>query len=403
MTKIALPKRSHVLKCLIIFLSLITVPLRGSHLLGGQIHYRMTAPGTYEITAEMYRDCACSNCASFDYLANFGVYRCNSDDNCPGQTQANPFMRVTVTLQSTEFITRHPDSSCEPFAGNCYEKGIYRATLNLPVSNMSYFIVFQRCCYGVYSNLENPFDTGITISTKITPEAQQVAGNESPRLIGSPLVELCAGQPFSVDLAWIDPNDHILSYALCAPLNGGGPFLSQFEYSTCTGAYPNPGCPPPFMPVNFSSPYSPEQPFAANGSLAINTATGVLTGMPDLIGRYLAAICVTETHEGVEVGRHWIQFSVNILPGTTSTSGHSPVFDHFDIAPNPTHRTLAVRPKNLNTPYRLVVFDLSGRSVFQSAYQLGTVEITPPAAGIYILDIEQAGVRMRQRVVILSN
>lgn len=384
-----------------ILLSAYSHKAEARHIIAAQMYYTKLGTTDYLFTMEIYRDCNCTDCADFDSRVNFGIYHCNMP--CPGQSQSAPFRNVQVDVNSIEQVPPHPSSHCVA-TGACYEKAIYRFTVNLPVSNQSYFVVYQRCCYAEqFANLPFSSQVGTTVYTEITPAVQQMPNKISPRYPFTPVLELCVGQPFSFDLRCPTPDNTDLSYHFVCPLAGGGNILSSPGYNTCDGASPSPGCPPPFASVAVNVPtFTCTQPFVTNSSLALNAGSGLLTGVPNILGKFLASYRVSEMVNGEYVADQRILFSVSVvLPsGVGEVEAASGL---FSIAPNPTSDRFVVRPRNIGAPFKVSVFHIDGRLIRCSAPSFNEFEVDGLPSGLYIILIEQAGKRYFAKMAVTGN
>ncbi|MBK8554847.1 MAG: gliding motility-associated C-terminal domain-containing protein [Lewinellaceae bacterium] len=254
----------------------------------------------------MYRDCFGGG-ADFDSPANIAIYR-GSVNN--------------ATLYATfpvDYLTKQrliPDTpACVAKVPNiCVEEAVYIFTENLPVSNQSYFVVYQRCCRNItISNILNPGDIGATFQIEITPAAQMVCNN-SPTFNNFPPIIICKDFPLDFDHSASDPDGDQLVYRFCAPLQGGGPILAPTSaLQSCFGAAPSPPCAPPYDEVPFILPaYSPSNPMGGSPVVNINSTTGLITGTPNLLGQFVVGVCVEEYRNGVllSVVRRDFQFNV---------------------------------------------------------------------------------------------
>jgi gliding motility-associated-like protein len=299
---------------LVFLLFSLSFPLMARHIIGGSMTYKNLGNGDYEITLKMYRDCFCTACAQLDPVAYIGIYRCGGGTNC--NTQRDAFARLDVPLTSRRNVTR-PDYPCLEPPNVCVEEGIYIFRLstyrvNLPLSTESYHITYQRCCRNVtINNIVNPGSWGATYTVEITPEAQTL-GSSSPAFNTFPPTVVCADFNLRYDHAATDADGDSLVYELCPPLAGGGNNLDEFTYTTCVGAYPRPGCPPPYSSVPFRPPYSAAVPIGGTPGLAIDPVTGLMTGKPSPIGQYVVGVCVLEFRKGVLLSKTFRDFQFNV-------------------------------------------------------------------------------------------
>jgi len=291
----------------------ILVPnaLFAMHIIGGEMSYRCTGPGTqgtnrYVFTLKVYRDCNGGG-APFDSPAQMAIYRGSINNNSMFED-----FRISNPI-SSRIIPDTPE--CVANIPNvCVEQAIYTFTRDLPINGtQSYFIVYQRCCRNVtISNLVNPGDIGATYAIELTPAAQ-LSCNNSPVFTDFPPVIICNNFALNFNHSATDADGDQLVYSFCSPVNGGGPLLSPPSAAeSCDGAQPTPPCPPPFDLVTFTPQYSPGNPMGGNPIITINSATGVITGSPSMLGQFVVGVCVEEFRNGVllSVLRRDFQFNV---------------------------------------------------------------------------------------------
>lgn len=322
---------------ILVLLLFASTVLQGRHIIGGVIDYECLGNGDYRFTMNIYRDCNCTMCADFDPVAFVAIYRCNDPGNCSGFGQNDWFMRVDAPLLDTMEIEA-PDYPCLIPPDICVEQGFYQFVVNLPPSNQSYHISYQRCCRNVtINNIINPEDSGATYTAEISPFAQQNCNN-SPVFNQFPPTVICAGAPLEFDHSASDADGDELVYEFCNPLLGGGPLLDDINYQTCAGANPTPACPPPYDPVTFINPtYSTSEPMGGNPVITIDPVTGLITGTPDLLGQYVVGVCVSEFRNGQLIGTTYRDFQFNVAdcdPTVVATIQADEVIDGQDFVVN---------------------------------------------------------------------
>ena len=305
--------RRQIFPVLMVLISLfLTQHLQARHIIGGVMTYECLGNDNYEFTLRVYRDCNCTDCALLDQVAEIGIYQCNGPNDCPNQQQNTPYASLSVPLTSESFV-EEPDYPCLIPPNVCGQEGIYRFTLNLPQSNLSYFVTYQRCCRNVtISNIVNPDGTGASFFIELTPSAQSLC-NSSPFFATYPPIIICNNAPINYDHSAIDPDGDLLIYEFCAPLKGGGSILTEPAYSSCDGAKPNPACPPPYNPVSFLAPsYSASAPMGGNPVVSIDSQTGLITGTPLFQGQYVVGVCVSEYRNGALLSKVVRDFQFNV-------------------------------------------------------------------------------------------
>jgi len=299
---------------IVLFSNCIALPLQAFHIIGGDVTYRCFGNGDYVFTMKIYRDCSSAMADVYDQNAPITVFL---GDAAPYQQIAHFY----VPLQPVTRILPNLDNPCLIVPPNvCVQQGVYLFELNLPVSNASYHIVYQRCCRNsTITNITTQDEVGATFSVQLTPEAQATC-NSSPVFNDFPPIVVCAGEPLNFDHSATDRDGDQLVYELCAPLEGGGTvgFLIPGDPASCLGFKPDPACPPPFNPVHYSPPFSALNPLAGMPSLSIDAVSGLITGTPTVQGQFVVGICVKEFRNGqlLSVVQRDFQFNVTFCEPT---------------------------------------------------------------------------------------
>ena len=297
--------------CLLISLLCLGIhPILARHIIGGDLSYECLGDGQYRITMKIYRDCSNPFGDDFDYNAPMAVFRGNQAPYSMVRHFYAP-IQLPITM-----IPPDNENPCLILPPNiCVQQGIYIFELELPVSNESYHIVYQRCCRNnTISNIISPDESGATYSMELTPLAQNLCNN-SPVYNAFPPIVICNDIPLVFDHSASDAEGDQLVYELCSPLLGAGVvgFLIPGDPASCNGFRPDPPCAPPYDGVNFVLPtFSALNPMGGDPLISINSTTGVITGTPNLQGQYVVGICVSEYRNGqlLSVTRRDFQFNV---------------------------------------------------------------------------------------------
>ncbi len=303
---------------IILGILLTTLPAHAAHIIGGEITYECLgwANGdpssgirTYQFYMNIYRDCQGGG-ALFDsapgapYFATVSIYL---------EDSSNVVMNLVLAPPLIEFVDPDPGNPCVIIPPNvCVERARYTFPLvELPVSDKSYYVTYQRCCRNnTISNIQSPGASGATYFMELSPAAQE-ACNNSPTFNSFPPIVICAGQPFTFDHSASDAEGDQLVYEFCAPFLGGG--LNFDQPTAIDGVAPDPDAPPPYNPVAFVTPfYSVLNPLGTQSEVSINTNTGIITGTPQNLGQYVVGVCVKEFRNGqlLSIVRRDFQFNV---------------------------------------------------------------------------------------------
>jgi gliding motility-associated-like protein len=294
--------------------------LEGRHIIGGEITYEclgeVNGQRRYKFTMRIYRDCSCQNCAQLDNEAPIAIYRCGVNQRCSNLSQANTFSSFDVRLRSVRFV-EEPDFPCLQLPANiCVEEGLYEFEVNLPVSEESYNVIYQRCCRNeTISNIVEPGNAGATYSVEITPQAQAVCNN-SPKFNDFPPTVICVNQRLEFNHGARDKDGDQLVYQFCTPELGGGRLgtpENPGNPSACTGVSPDPPCPPPYGEVTFVQPtYTFLTPLGGDPVVKINPNTGIITGIPTIQGQFVVGVCVSEYRNGILLSTLQRDFQFNV-------------------------------------------------------------------------------------------
>jgi gliding motility-associated-like protein len=260
----------------------------------------------------MYRD-AYGGGAPFDPDADFGVFLGNDSigwafvRNVSNQSPSG--VEIVNNVAANPCLVYPPDISVE--------KGVYRFTLTLPLSNLSYMIGYQRCCRNVtINNIVRPDETGAAFNVIISPTAQ-ITCNNSPKFDNFPPIVICLGEPVNFDHSATDEEGDQLVYEFCAPLQAGGQAGTTNvggDPRSCEGVRPDPDrCPPPFREVSFLLPtYSAVNPLGGDPQVVINNESGFISGVPTVEGQFVVGVCVKEFRNGELIGTLRRDFQFNV-------------------------------------------------------------------------------------------
>jgi hypothetical protein len=385
--KIAHPMSTHKHLLLILFLLLCSSLAFAAHIVGGGITYECLGPSgngmRYRFTMKVYRDCA-SGGAGFDNPANIGIYRGSYQDN-------SYFDDYRINIDDVFPLTINEPDCIDNLPNLCLQEGIYIWEDVFPVSNESYFVVYQRCCRtNAIANIFTPGDIGATYYIEITPSAQQVCNN-SPVFNNFPPIVICNNYPLEVDYSATDAEGDLLVYSFCAPFAGGGNILGGPGATGCDGVIPNPPCAPPFTEVPFIAPnFTATQPMGGNPVVGINPSTGIISGTPQFNGQYVVGVCVEEYRNGqlLSVTRRDFQFNVTDCdPQATALVEYDELLGPSRYAIRKCDGTTSLTILNQSIPPANIqnfewTFDLGGGNIIQNSTNFD-LPITFPGLGVY--------------------
>lgn len=380
------------MKVVVLFLAFfIYTHLYAAHIIGGDISYTCTGFGEYEFTMNVYRDCNSSG-ALFDSTpggvkGTVSLFR--------GSTLVTTIDLDAPTIEEIDLTNSgHP---CPEDINLCIEKGEYKFSVQLPLTNADYTFTYQRCCRNPsISNIWMPTEVGITFTIAIS-EAAQFLYNDSPVFgtLANPIA--CVFEPLSIDLSATDADGDELRYFFSAPLAGGGlGGTGQYGGSATdlNGVAPDPDAPPPYTEtISFVEPnYTFQAPMGGDPVITIDPLTGIISGTPNIIGLFEIGISVEEYSNGTLLSTNQRQVQIKVvdcnesLCGTTSTSNQNNKDRQLAFYPNPSTGIFSfVQEDFIIESYR--VFDVYGKVVIQNQVNLKQIDLSDYSAGIYIVQI----------------
>ena len=277
---------------------------RAAHAMGGEIVYEYLGNGDFLVSLIFYREC-------FGNEQPFGWQ--NGGTNLDPQIQLgifegnNPFVNYTVDLDEASITPL--ETILENPCGNlpedlCMQRLEYSIIVNLPPSPIGYDLVFQRCCRNPgISNIPNPGDVGITLTTQIPPFVDDANPNSSPVFNTFPPEAICTNFEFFLDQGATDIDGDSLSYAFCTPLNGG----------STDNPSPAPLPPSTFMEIPWGPGVDAEDPIPSAPPFTIDPETGQISGFPTTPGAYVIGICVSEHRDGELLSTVMRDFQFNVV------------------------------------------------------------------------------------------
>jgi len=318
---------------LIICCLLIGSVANARHIVGGEVTYRCVGLDvaaqtvTFEITVLIYRD-SYGGGAPFDDPANFGLY---SGSDALGWTHMRTIRQSPDSTSEIDTDTGNPCLTVPTNIG--VEEGMYVFDITVPISDVnSYQIVYQRCCRNnTINNIVDPDITGAAYTVVITPLAQREC-DSSPTFDDFPPVIICAEAFLSFDHGATDLDGDQVTYTFCEPIAAGGiRGINGVGQELCDGITPSAAnCPPPYDPVVFRTDlgYTVTNPLG-NG-LEINPATGLISGIPSVLGQFVVGVCASSFRNGVLISEVKRDFQFNVTDCEISVLANLPADDIID-------------------------------------------------------------------------
>ncbi|GAA4461717.1 hypothetical protein GCM10023093_06870 [Nemorincola caseinilytica] len=282
---------------LLIALLVIASGSKASHIVGGDFTYRFMGDtmisGTwhkkYKVTLYIYQDCVTGvpDAIQQDNPAFFTVYENGGglfrvDTNITYDPNPSSGGSITVPANFSNDCVKNVPQLC--LLRKRFEKIYY-----LPQSTRGYVVVYQRCCRNSsIVNLIDPGDRGATYFCVIPPA---MVNNSSAVFKNYPPQIICQNNPLYYDHSATDEDGDSLSYEFCPAEEGAsGPDIK-----------PKIASPPPFDTVAYFPPFTYKNAMPGYPYIQIDPRSGIISGTPNRVGRYLVTVCCTEWRHGVIV------------------------------------------------------------------------------------------------------
>lgn len=284
-----------------------------SHIVGGEFTYQYygdtLVAGSllrkYRITLFIYEDCVTGDPGAIadDDPANFTVF-----DN-----DGAPFTNPNSYAYDSIFYSRAPGSGGSidvpaNFSNDCIDRvpqlcllrKKFEANIALPPNVKGYTVAYQRCCRNAsIVNVVDPDSKGATYYCEIPGNLR----NSSAVFKNYPPQIICLNNPMAYDHSATDADGDSLSYEFCGALEG----------ATADQIKPKIASAPPYNgTVQYYPPYTATAPMPGFPPVEVDPTTGMVSGTPNKIGRYLVTVCCHEWRDGIMINtiRREFQFVV---------------------------------------------------------------------------------------------
>lgn len=263
----------------VLFLSLCTLHIQASHIVGLRITYDYVSPNVYLFKLKLYRDCSGIPAPISPLLCFHSASACSPDFTYP---------LVMDTLNSGFPV---PFNSCASVGATFCQGGLifafeeynYNALITVP-SCSDWSVSFYECCRNAaITNLANPGGPGAYIETLF--DNLNYPTNSSPEFNAVPINYYCAGVPSVVDYSAYDADGDSLSYEF-TPI-----------YDSPTGV----PCSVPIV-LPYSAPYTYTQPLAVMTPTTFDSYTGQINFTASQVQISVLGFKVNEYRNGVLIG-----------------------------------------------------------------------------------------------------
>ena len=284
------------IKILVLLLLVPFAKVSATHIVGGEVTYKYMGElsanrSLYEITLIIYEDCknGQADAIEADNPAFISIYSLKPPISYP------PYiLDTTLFFTSSVNVPANFTNACvSNIPDVCLLKKTFVRQYALPHDDSGYIIAYQRCCRnGQIANIVDPGNQGATYFSVIPPR-RLANNNNSAVFTNFPPQIICVNNPLYYDNSATDPDGDSLTYEFCSASEG------VFDFGGQTVVKPYAG-PPPYPDAQYiTPPYSAATPFTGAPSIQIDPHTGIITGTPNRIGRYLVTVCCHEWRNGV--------------------------------------------------------------------------------------------------------
>ena len=275
---------------LLAFVFFLSLASTATHIVGGSLTYEQLGGSTYRVTLKLYRDCSPGN-AAFPGSVTIEVRR-----SCGTAALSD----IVIPFPGASLVPPNIDT-CAVNPGICLEEAVYTKVVSgLPPTAGGYDLYFQYCCRNAtLLNIVAPLSAGETWYAHI-PDNGVVISNSSPKWVNPPPVFVCQGNNMYVDHSATDADGDSLVYSLYTP------------YSDLAVSWP--GCVFSTPTVTWTSTYGANNPLdaATPGSLTVSSS-GILNGVPPILGQFVAGVKCEEWRNGVKIGEILRDFQFNVV------------------------------------------------------------------------------------------
>jgi gliding motility-associated-like protein len=261
---------------------------KANHITGGEIFYKLQSQSgnnyTYTVTLKLYRD-HFSTGAQLDDAASIAIFN-RLTGAMVWDNDHTPITRSFVEF--LDLISPGPCINNPPAV--FYDVGHYQFDVTLPGTPNGYIIAYQRCCrIAGINNLLSSSSVGATYVAEIpgTNPLPTAPANNSAHFVGPDTVIVCQHNSFTYSFNAVDQDGDSLSYSFCNAYVGG----------SSAAPAPDPPNGPPYSSVPYAQPFSAERPMGSG--VAIDSKTGLVTGIAPNAGIYVMTVCVYERRNGI--------------------------------------------------------------------------------------------------------
>lgn len=231
---------------------LMILPLKATHLMGGEITVKELGNNRYEILLTAYRD---TGGIPMQAVASFAVSQRNGS-----------FSQWLTTPQDTSLSGSLIQGI--PYGVEIY---LFRDTVQVPGPG-SYQVSWQNCCRnGAILNMSQPLNEAMYLQSIFLVDS---SANSTPVFLAPPITYLPVGVPWQYNALPVDADGDSLAWSLVTPLDDANQPVQGYQ----------------LPPADTSNPFS------------IDPVSGTITWTADTVGNFVASLLVEEYRNGQKIG-----------------------------------------------------------------------------------------------------
>lgn len=273
----------------------LSLPAKGSHVVGGEFWLEHLHGNTYELHFDVYRDCY-DGVPYFNDPATVGMFEQGTHEKA----------REIVMDLKEDIDLDFVDDDCINQPNICTHIGRYYKTIELDPDvydhDEGYYFSWERCCRNVdIKNIRrthpNPNGSeGIAFYMEVPPFEEQPS---TPTIERDPMTLLCADNTFNFDFSASNPDNDSLHYSIIEPIKGNLTHNTPNHWTEANYPYVLPG---PYESIIWENGYGMHNIMDGEDGLSIDPNTGVVNVTPTEEGFYAVAIKVEYFEEGEKRG-----------------------------------------------------------------------------------------------------
>ncbi len=283
---------SRLFTILFFLFSFAVFPAMGSHIVGGEVTYVYQGDSVsatngaiyhkYKVSLSIYEDCLNGQPEAIaqDNPAFMGIF--DALTKATVQIDTNVFFVTSLSVP-----VNFSNNCVSNIPATCLLKKTFVKNYALPFNSHGYVVSYERCCRNAsILNISSPGNEGSTYYCVIPPTPVH---NNSAVFANYPPQIICLNNPLYYDNSATDADGDSLSYGFSSALKGANDAdIKPIPY------YPNFNDTVIYIP-----PYSAQTPMTGFPAIHIDPHTGLITGTPNRIGRFLVTVYCNEYRGGV--------------------------------------------------------------------------------------------------------